>query len=366
VNIGRAEVLVLSHRLSRTRYFSTGSNTTRDAVVVRLEDTDGRVGWGETYLVPGALEAARELVRGLVGVDAEAAATRLAETGAAHRWALSAVAIALDDLRARQRRIPVAALYGEPHRTRVEAYASSAGYVEGEDPAVTWSREAAAVRASGFRSFKLRIGRTPLERELPAIRSAVAGVPGLTWMADGNGAYEDAGARRLGVELGDLGFAWLEEPLPTADYAAYAPLRHDLTLPIAGGETIERPEVASAHLARGCFDIVQPDVSICGGIEPVLRIAAAAAERGVACVPHSCNGAIGLAATLQVLALLPARAPTHAADPMLEHDVGENPIRTDLLCDPIGVDGTGTIRIPTGPGLGIEVDEAAVRRLASP
>ena len=56
--IDRTEVLVLTHRLSRTRIFGTGSNVTRDSVVVRLEDGDGLLGWGETYLVPGAVGGA--------------------------------------------------------------------------------------------------------------------------------------------------------------------------------------------------------------------------------------------------------------------------------------------------------------------
>ena len=65
--IDRTEVLVLTHRLSRTRIFGTGSNVTRDSVVVRLEDRDGLVGWGETYLVRAAVEAAREMTDAIVG-----------------------------------------------------------------------------------------------------------------------------------------------------------------------------------------------------------------------------------------------------------------------------------------------------------
>ena len=69
-----AEVLVLSHRLSRTRLFGTGFNLTRDSVIVRLVDGDGRVGWGETYLVPGAVEASRAMAAELIGRDPDAAA----------------------------------------------------------------------------------------------------------------------------------------------------------------------------------------------------------------------------------------------------------------------------------------------------
>lgn len=363
--IDRAEVLVLSHRLSRIRRFSTGSNLTRDAVLVRLADRDGRVGWGETYLVPGAVDGCRELIERLAGRDPEAAATILpAEPGGAHRWALGAVTMALDDLRARIRGVSVAELYGTRLRDRVRPYASSRGYVDGVSPASAWAEEAASVRAAGFDALKLRIGGAPLETELPAIKHVVGEVPGLAWIADGNGAYDHDQSLRLGGALEEFGFLWLEEPLPTADYAAYAPLAAALRIPIAGGESLESPVDAAAPLAADAFDLVQPDVSICGGIEGALEIARMAAAAGRSTIPHTCNGAIALAATLQLLAVLPGAAQAPAwTEPRLEFDVGENPIRTELLTIPLAPD-RGWIAIPDGPGLGVDVDEDAVRRLA--
>ncbi len=361
--IERAEVLVLSHRLSRIRLFSTGSNITRDSVVVRLQDADGHVGWGETYLVPGAVETCREMAVELPGRDSEASSRDLASRPDLHRWALGAVSMALDDLRARARGIPVSALYGPRLRERVRPYASSRGYVEGSTPFDAWSEEADVVYAAGFRAMKLRIGRHELDSEIAAIEQVVAGAPPMTWMADGNGAYTFDESRRLGETLERLGFRWLEEPLPTADYAAYAPLATDLAIPLAGGEILESADAATPFLSGGSFDLVQPDVSICGGIGGVLEIAAAATEAGRWAVPHACSGAIATAATLQVLALLdvPNDAPAWA-EPLLEFDVGENPIRTDIAATPL-VPLDGWMAIPDGPGLGLEIDETAVRRL---
>jgi D-galactarolactone cycloisomerase len=361
--IERAEVLVLSHTLSRIRLFSTGSNVTRDSIVVRLQDADGHVGWGETYLVPGAVEACRVLAGELLGRDAEASSRDLMSRPRLHRWALGAVSMALDDLRARARSIPVSALYGPRLRERVRPYASSRGYVEGSTPAEAWSEEADAVYAAGFRAMKLRIGRFELDIEIAAIEQVVAGAPSMTWMADGNGAYTFGESRRLGETLEGLAFRWLEEPLPTSDYAAYAPLASDLAIPLAGGEILESADAATPYLSGGSFDLVQPDVSICGGIGGLLDIARAATEAGRWAVPHACSGAIATAATLQVLAVLdvPGDAPDWA-EPLLEFDVGENPIRTDLATVALGpVD--GWMAIPDGPGLGIAVDETAVRRL---
>jgi D-galactarolactone cycloisomerase len=363
--IDRAEVLVLTHRLSRTRIFGTGSNVTRDSVVVRLEDGDGLVGWGETYLVGGAAEAARALADGLIGQDADGAAADLTTRPGVHRWALGAVSMALDDLRARRRGVPVSDLYGPRRRDKVRAYASSRGYLGGLSPEAAWTDEALTTWDEGFRAIKLRIGRDPVDDEIAAIERVVAAVPPMTWMADGNGAYDLDDSRRLAAALEALRFRWLEEPLPTSDYAAYAPLAGELTIPLAGGEILESATDAEPFLRGGSFDLVQPDVSICGGIGGVLDIAAAANAAGRFAVPHACSGAIALAATLHILAVLPLPPDAPAwAEPILEHDVGENPIRTDILTEPLTLD-DGWMTIPAGPGLGIDIDEVALRRLVA-
>ena len=359
--IRRAEVLVLSHRLSQTRVYGTGSNETRDSLLVRVEDGDGIVGWGETFPVPGAPAAATALAEWLVGQDPDAAAADLATRPGLHRWALGAVAVAVDDVRARRRGIPLGELYRPRIRDRVEAYASSRGYA-GPTPAAGWHEEARLVHEQGFRALKFRIGRYAVAEELAAVTEVVRDGPAFEWMADGNGAYGFDDALRVGRAFEELGLRWLEEPLPTGDYPAYAPLAAALGIPLTGGEIIETPELAAAPLAAGSFDLVQPDVSICGGVAPLLAIADAAARRGVPAIPHACNGGVLLATTLQVLAVLPAVGDAAWARPVLEYDVGENPIRTDVLCQPVPVE-DGWVTIPRGPGIGIEVDESAVRRL---
>jgi D-galactarolactone cycloisomerase len=135
-----------------------------------------------------------------------------------------------------------------------------------------------------------------------------------------------------------------------------------LSVPIAGGEGSQSPGQATGALSAGLFDIIQPDVSICGGLAPLLTIAAAAEAQGVACIPHACNGAVNLAATLQALAALPLQSPAIEAGPMLEHNVGENPLRTDLLATRLPIR-DGWLAIPDGPGLGVEIDESVMEAL---
>jgi D-galactarolactone cycloisomerase len=332
-------------------------------VVVRIRDRDGVTGWGETYLAPGVIAGARALADALPGRDPDDAADELAGLGDVNRWALGAVSTAIDDLRGRREGVPLGALYGERLRDRVPVYASSAGYVEGQPLAETWLAEADAVRNLGFRQMKLRIGKYPLSEELPAIERTVSECPDMTWMADGNGAYTFSDALELGRAMERLDMRWLEEPLPTTDYGAYRPLAEALRIPIAGGEILATEVEAASAMASGAFDIVQPDLALCGGVGPLLAIAANAAKRGVACGPHPGHGGHRRAAPRQVVWVLPQNEGAAWAALVLEYDAGENPLRTDLLRDAPAVD-DGWIAIPAGPGLGVDVDEVAVERYA--
>jgi D-galactarolactone cycloisomerase len=364
VRIDRVEVFLLDFPLPRRRIFSTGGNDSRGALLVRLEDEAGVSGWGETYPFPAGVTLLAEAGERLVGRDPDNALENWGLVWAAsggNGFATGALSMALDDLRARRHGVSVSTLCGGPRRSRVRAYASSEGYVIGIPAADAWVAEAERAVEAGFAGFKLRIGGQPIASDLAAARIVREAHPTLELMADGNGAYTPREAREVGAALAGLGFRWLEEPTPTAQYAGYERLRGALPLTLAGGESVQGRAEAIALVDRGCFDVIQPDVSICGGIGEALAIASAARLAAIETCPHACNGALGLAATLQLLAVLPDPTRLSADAPWLEHDFGPNPARTELLTEPIAAAG-GWVAIPTGPGLGVEVDEGFVRR----
>jgi len=366
VAIERVEVFLLDAPLARRRLFSTGGNDSRGAALIRISDRDGVHGWGETYPLPAGVPMLAALGVVLLGRDPDAERETWAAVWAAsggNGFATGAVSMALDDLRARRRGVPVSTLYGGARRDRVRAYASSEGYVPGMAVADAWRAEAERAVEAGFTGFKLRIGREAIPEELAAAGAVRAAHPDLALMADGNGAYTLRQALEVGRELHRLGFAWLEEPMPTAHYAGYERLRSSLPLALAGGESVQDRAEAAALINRGAFDIIQPDVSICGGIGEAAAIAGLARLAAIQPHPHACNGALGLAATLQLLAVLPDPTRLPADAPLLEHDFGPNPARTDLLATPL-VFRDGWFDIPAGPGLGVDVDEAFVRRTA--
>ena len=137
-----------------------------------------------------------------------------------------------------------------------------------------------------------------------------------------------------------------------------------MPLPLAGGEALDSRAAGKALIDRGCFDIIQPDISLCGGLGEALFIAELAALSGIRCIPHCWGGDIVIAATAHLLSLLPDPhwgLPTDT--PMQEMDQGENPWRNGLAVKPLKVE-DGFITVPNKPGLGIEIDEDVVREYA--
>ena len=113
---------------------------------------------------------------------------------------------------------------------------------------------------------------------------------------------------------------------------------------------------------RRAVDVVQPDTCAAGGLSECVKIAAMANAHGNRDVPHVWGTGVALAAALQLLAVLPHNPPClHPEEPLLELDRTEHPIRQAVLTEPIGHE-RGIDRIPDGPGLGVEIDRAALAR----
>jgi D-galactarolactone cycloisomerase len=360
--IVNARVYLLIHDLDEPRGVSCAWASTRESVLVQLTDRTGVSGWGEAGLRPGVVAATQELSTMTVGrqpQEARALADLVGST-TADRWAISGLSIAIDDLRARQLGVSVAALYGGARRTRVRAYASSGGYEKTAGPEETWPREIAETIDAGFTAYKFRIGRFSPRREMPILERVCRDLPtDFVLLADGNGAYALPRAIEVGRVLERLGFRWLEEPVGRQD----ARLPDALDIAVAGGEGLETRNAFADYLARGAADIVQPDVAICGGIGDALFVAELGALQGRSCAPHCWGGGIVIAATLQLHALLPDASRVADMDPpLMEYDIFENPMRTELTREAFVLQ-DGCFNIPTGPGLGIEVDEEFVARM---
>jgi D-galactarolactone cycloisomerase len=369
MTIERLECFSLVYEFSPRRSVSIAWNGEYSYVLVKLTDSDGVSGWGETYMVPGVASIIESLGHLIVGRKAEEALELKSDVArvAQHAYASSAVSIAIDDLRARAAGVPIYDLYGGRRRDRVRAYGASSGYVEGEDPAVTWPEEAPRLVAEGYTAIKLRIGRYPLSHEGPIYERLRRELPAeVDLMADGNGGYTLRRAIETARALDELGFLWFEEPMHQWDgYRGYELLNQATDIALAGGEITMSRNGARDLIDRAAVDIFQPEPVICGGISETLFYAELARLNAISAVPHTSGSALGIASAIQAMAALadPTRLPLHDL-PILEVGTDTNPWRTDLLETPLTMR-DGWVDVPTGPGLGVTVDEAFVRRRAS-
>jgi L-alanine-DL-glutamate epimerase-like enolase superfamily enzyme len=147
---------------------------------------------------------------------------------------------------------------------------------------------------------------------------------------------------------------WLEEPFPAEDLEGYRRLAEASAVRIATGEE-ESGRQAFARLIRETgIDVVQPDMSRCGGLTEARKIATLAADANILCVPHAFKTGILVAASIQFIASIP-----HA--PFLEFSVTESGIRKEVLATPFRQRG-GFVEVPQSPGLGIELNPEIVKK----
>ena len=147
---------------------------------------------------------------------------------------------------------------------------------------------------------------------------------------------------------------WFEEPLRPDALQDYARLRAQSPVAISGGEVLTRRQAFTPWLTAGALDIVQPDVTKCGGISTVRDIETIAREHGVKLVPHGWNTAVGLAVDLQLASAF--------ADTDLVEYIAGSPYVDELQLGGWGLDDDGMLEIPAVPGIGFRLDPDALDR----
>lgn len=369
MKITEVQTYLVAHQLPKWLANSYFRYSSRDALLIKVTTDGGLTGWGETAPMPGVREIIQKKYAPLLIGQDPLQHRRLWRqcwgVNFGNGMAMGGLDIALQDLRGKILNQSISDMYGGRVRNQVEAYASSVNYSEGHEPEQQYPADALALVQQGYRGIKLRIGRFPLKREIPiiaAVREAIG--PNIKLTVDVNGAYSLPRAIEMGRELHQLGVYWYEEPLPQQHYAGYDVLTATLDIAVAGGECVDSRFAARELILKRAVDIIQPDVSLCGGFAECLGIAEMARMWNIICVPHCWGGALVTAATIHLVALLPDVTSAHDAEvPLLELDVTENPFRDQIVKQPFQVR-DGYLDVPTGPGLGIEIDEVAVKHYA--
>jgi D-galactarolactone cycloisomerase len=372
MRIAEVRTHVLEAPISEPCAWSFNKTAVRSTCLVEIIAEDGTAGWGECF-GPAQLNAAivgayRSL---LVGEDA-LATERIWQTiyntyrdqgqkGLAIT-ALSGVDIALWDLKGHHFGAPVHRLMGGPLRREVQAYATGTYRRGTGDPLDYVCREVAGYVREGFSAVKLKIGFDVDAdvRLIEAVRETIGPKVGL--MLDANHGFDVTDAIELGRRVAHLNIGWFEEPVVPEELGSYEEVRRGQPIPVAGGECEFTRWGFRDILQRRAMDILQPDTCAAGGLSECKKIADMATAYGLRYLPHVWGTGVGLAAALQLLAVLPHTPPRHTPrEPLLEFDRSEHPFRQAVIQSQIE-HSAGVVRIPEGPGLGIKVDRAAIER----
>ncbi len=337
-------------------------------VFVELHADEGLSGWGAAFSSRpqclGALAWLKKFVVNENPLEVERVTEKLHQIsywfgrGGAMTHAISGINIALWDLAGRAAGQPVSVLLGGRYHESVPAYASVLF-----DPVDTLPERIAEIRQRGFRAIKLGwepFGQQSLAKDRELVRTArEAAGDDTTLLVDAGGSYpywplrlKDALERAR--MLADYGVYWFEEPLEPDDLEGYARLTDASPVKIAHGEVLTRRQSFIPYFERRAMDIAQPDVTKVGGLSETRRIAWLAEAHGIEVVPHGWNTAVGVAADAHLVSSLHTRS-------FVEFNVG-NPLVEELVDPPLRLDPDGRLPVPTGPGLGIEVDRERLER----
>jgi L-rhamnonate dehydratase len=271
--------------------------------------------------------------------------------------AVSGLDIALWDIKGKAVGKPVSELIGAVRHDRIRAYASRLMPETTEEV----TEAVSALREQGFTAVKLGwgpLGQDPDHDVRLAEAAREAGGEGVDILIDAGLGYgaDATTATHVARELEQLGVYWLEEPFEPDEYEAYAELADAVDITIAAGEQDATRWGFRELIERGHVDLIQPDVTRCGGITEMMRIAALAKEHGIALVPHAWKSGIIKAASLHVNAVLPEA-------PLQEYCVAETEINTKLTHQQLPLEADGCVAVPTAPGLGIDLDEDVLSSL---
>ena len=340
---------------------------------VRVETTDGAVGWGEASLegyaeaVDGAMEALRDR---FVGHDARRIEDiwQIAYRGGFYRGgpvlmsALAGLEQALWDLKGKALGVPAWELLGGQVREKIRAYA----WIGGDRPDEI-AEAAAARRAQGFSAVKMNatgeldwMGTPKLFDEVVARVEAAQGA-GVDVGLDFHGRVHRPMAKRLARVLEPLGLLFIEEPLLSENLEGLAQIGSLTSTPIALGERLYSRWDYKPIFESRAVDIIQPDLSHAGGLLECRKIAAMAEAYDIAVAPHCPLGPLALASCLQLAACTPNVA-IQEMSLGIHYTVGHDLL--NFITDPDVLSPVdGFLAIPQGPGLGVTIDEAAVREV---
>jgi len=328
------------------------------AVIVRVETDEGLVGIGEAMGRPGPRGTAAHinevLAPMLLGRDPRHHHTHFTAMNEAMRFApmgVSGVDMALWDLRGKIYGDSLVNLLGGPMRETVDCYASPIPYLATPEDSAAKARE--FLRA-GFRAVKLKIGRGFITdiNHVAAVRDSIGS--DIKLLVDANGAYTASESIALAKDLVKLDVYWLEEPVHPEFADDLARIRRRVDLPVVSGEWLGSWYQFRDLIKAEAVDVIMPNITRCGGITGLMKIADLAALENVTVAPHGVGAGISIIAAIAACAVMPNFL-------IYEYNQLFNPLRHSVMREPIQFE-DGVLRPNAGMGLGLSLNEEIIER----
>jgi D-arabinonate dehydratase len=369
MKIDNVRAIHLSIPLDFPMGFARGHITHREYVIAAIDTDEGITGVGYAFALLKAKgirtlmeENLAPLILGEDPLQHEMLWERMYQAnyydggGGAIMRGISAIDIALWDIRCKAAGLPLYRMLGGA-RTAIPAYASGGGYYEGKGLSHLAEEMAGCVQ-SGFRAVKIRVGRRSAQDDrerVRVVREAIGGDVAL--MVDAVNAWRNAKeAIEVARRIEEYDVRFIEEPVMPNNNEALAEIRQATDIPVAGGETFSGRWAFRELMVREAVDIVQPDVTMCGGISEWLKIAALASAFNLSLAPHrAAEIHAHLASANAHTTLLEFFAPNQAGLVVFDK----------VLAEPLTLR-DGCLLVPETPGVGVTLDWDAVESYRVP
>ena len=264
-----------------------------------------------------------------------------------------AIDCALLDLQGQRLGLPIAALPSDRPIREVLVNA-----VLGDGPPAQLREQAAAAVAAGYGTLKLKVGVGSPEDDRRRVEAAREAAPDVRLRLDANSAWSAGTAAAALERLARYDLEYVEQPLPAGDLDGMVRLRSMQLCRIAADESAADPAAALRVLEAGAADVLVLKAARLGGIRSAFELARRAAEDSIACVVTTTfDSSVGVAAALQLAAALPDSGLAHGLG-TVEH------LAADLVAEPLVPSG-GVLQVPSEPGLGVQLDDAALEAAAT-
>ena len=364
---------VLNEDLEKEFFFSQWEYSNRKICIVKIICDDGTVGWGEAYgPAPVVKESINYIKQNIIGMNPlesdviwSTLFRRVHDYGRSGVFvsAISAIDIALWDIKGKYHKLPVSTLLGGSYREKIRPYATGLYFSDSKTLTDDLCNEALEYVNEGFKSIKMKVGLNLKDdiANVKAIRNAIG--PDIELMIDSNHAYSYDEALKLSKKLEDQDIKWFEEPLSPEFYDQYSDFKSKSLIPVAAGECEYLRYGFQKLLDKNCVDFLQMDICSCGGLTEAKRISALSSTKGVKVIPHTWGSGIAFYTAINFISNLePMPGRLYMEDAYIEYDRTENKIRENIIKDKI-IMKDGYISVNDKPGLGVDVDETYLNEI---